>query len=124
MKNRNNSQKNQKPMLRFSPTAWAKLLFMRDMTGNEVGGFGITQANDLLFVTDFALVFEKALKGKSELDKIKLSPGQPLKVMLALKADSIEDGFERVGKPCVFEYKYDGFRIKKYFDRLLFIKTF
>jgi proteasome lid subunit RPN8/RPN11 len=46
-------------MLRFSPTAWAKLLFMRDMTGNEVGGFGITQANDLLFVTDFALVKQK-----------------------------------------------------------------
>ena len=46
-------------MLRFSPTAWAKLLFMRDMTGNEVGGFGITQADDLLFVTDFALVKQK-----------------------------------------------------------------
>ena len=59
MKNRNNSQKNQKPMLRFSPTAWAKLLFMRDMTGNEVGGFGITEAEDLLFVTDFALVKQK-----------------------------------------------------------------
>jgi proteasome lid subunit RPN8/RPN11 len=54
-----NVQKNQKPMLRFSPTAWAKLLFMRDMTGNEVGGFGITEANDLLFVTDFALVKQK-----------------------------------------------------------------
>ena len=59
MKNRNNSQKNPKPMLRFSPTAWAKLLFMRDVTDNEVGGFGITQANDLLFVTDFALVKQK-----------------------------------------------------------------
>jgi len=56
MKNRNNSQKNPKPMLRFSPTAWAKLLFMRDITDNEIGGFGITEADDLLFVTDFALV--------------------------------------------------------------------
>ena len=46
-------------MLRFSPTAWAKLLFMRDMTDNEIGGFGITQADDLLFVTDFALVKQK-----------------------------------------------------------------
>jgi len=59
MKNKINVQKNEKPMLRFSPTAWAKLLFMRDMTGNEVGGFGITQADDLLFVTDFALVKQK-----------------------------------------------------------------
>jgi proteasome lid subunit RPN8/RPN11 len=46
-------------VLRFSPTAWAKLLFMRDMTDNEVGGFGITQADDLLFVTDFVLVKQK-----------------------------------------------------------------
>ena len=29
---------------------------MRDMTDNEVGGFGITEPDDLLFVTDFALV--------------------------------------------------------------------
>ena len=47
------------PVLRFSPTAWAKLLFMRDMTDNEVGGFGVTQADDLLFVTDFVLVKQK-----------------------------------------------------------------
>lgn len=47
------------PILRFSPTAWAKLLFMRDMTDNEVGGFGITTAEDLLFVTDFVLVKQK-----------------------------------------------------------------
>ena len=59
MKNKKVNQKNQKPVLRFSPTAWAKLLFMRDVTDNEVGGFGITQADDLLFVTDFALVKQK-----------------------------------------------------------------
>lgn len=46
-------------MLRFSPTAWAKLLFMRDMTDNEVGGFGITQTDDLLLVTDFVLVKQR-----------------------------------------------------------------
>jgi DNA ligase-1 len=62
-------------------------------------------------VTDFALVFEKAVKGKKELEKVEFSPGQPLKVMLALKAESLEDGFERVGKPAVFEFKYDGFRM-------------
>lgn len=32
---------------------------MRDVTDNEVGGFGITEAEDLLFVTDFALVKQK-----------------------------------------------------------------
>ena len=32
---------------------------MRDVTDNEVGGFGITEADDLLFVTDFVLVKQK-----------------------------------------------------------------
>lgn len=45
--------------LRFSPTAWAKLIFMRDMTDNEVGGFGITDPDDLLLITDFVLVKQK-----------------------------------------------------------------
>ncbi len=52
MKNVNNNPKT----VRFTPAAWAKLLFMRDMTDNEVGGFGITNPSDLLLVTDFVLV--------------------------------------------------------------------
>jgi proteasome lid subunit RPN8/RPN11 len=44
------------PILRFSPTAWAKLLYFRDKSDNEVGGFGIMDAEDLLFVQDFAIV--------------------------------------------------------------------
>ena len=42
--------------LRFSPTAWAKLLYFRDKADNEVGGFGITEPDDLLFVKDFVTV--------------------------------------------------------------------
>ncbi len=61
--------------------------------------------------TDFALVLEKACNGIKELYSTKLTPGHPIKVMLALKAESIEDGFERVGKPAAFEFKYDGFRM-------------
>jgi proteasome lid subunit RPN8/RPN11 len=44
------------PALRFSPTAWAKLLYFRDKSSNEVGGFSITKPEDLLFVTDFLTV--------------------------------------------------------------------
>ena len=44
------------PKLRFSPTAWAKLLFLRDYGDTEVGGFGITALDDLLYVEDVALV--------------------------------------------------------------------
>ncbi len=59
--------------------------------------------------TDFAEVFSMAVK--NELDKIKLSPGKPVKVMLFPKAKSVEDAFRIVGRPAAFEYKYDGFRV-------------
>jgi proteasome lid subunit RPN8/RPN11 len=59
MKNLKKQQQHQRPSLRFSPTAWAKLVFLRDITDNEVGGFGITETDDLLFVTDFALVKQR-----------------------------------------------------------------
>jgi len=42
--------------LRFSPTAWAKLLYFRGKSDNEVGGFGITEPGDLLFVKEFITV--------------------------------------------------------------------
>lgn len=42
--------------LRFSPTAWAKLLYFRDAGQSEVGGFGIAPADDLLYVEDVQLV--------------------------------------------------------------------
>ena len=43
--------------LRFSPTAWAKLLYLRDKSENEVGGFGITAPDDLLLCDqDFVTV--------------------------------------------------------------------
>jgi proteasome lid subunit RPN8/RPN11 len=42
--------------LRFSPTAWAKLLYLRDRGPTEVGGFGIAPADDLLYVEDIQLV--------------------------------------------------------------------
>jgi proteasome lid subunit RPN8/RPN11 len=41
---------------RFSPTAWAKLLYFRDKSPNEVGGFGITAPDDLLFIQEFLTV--------------------------------------------------------------------
>ena len=59
--------------------------------------------------TDFAEVFEKACV--DELEKIKLVPGKPLKVMLFPKAKDVEDAFRIVGRPAAFEYKYDGFRV-------------
>jgi proteasome lid subunit RPN8/RPN11 len=42
--------------LRFTPTAWAKLLYLRDAGDTEVGGFGISHPEDLLLVEDVILV--------------------------------------------------------------------
>ena len=50
----------EEPVLRFLPTAWAKLLFFRDRGDTEIGGFGITKANDLLYVEDFVTVKQEA----------------------------------------------------------------
>ena len=44
------------PTLKFSPTAWAKLLFLRDLGPTDVGGFGISAADDLLRIEDVPLV--------------------------------------------------------------------
>ena len=43
-------------VLRFSPTAWAKLLFLRDAGETEIGGFGISAKDDLLLVEDIEIV--------------------------------------------------------------------
>jgi hypothetical protein len=43
-------------MLRYTPTAWAKLLYLRDVGETEIGGFGITPADDLLLVEDIVLI--------------------------------------------------------------------
>lgn len=48
-----------RPTLRFSPTAWAKLLFLRDLGPTEVGGFGVSAPDDLLFVQDMQLVQQR-----------------------------------------------------------------
>jgi len=44
------------PVLRFTPTAWAKLLYFRDHGETEIGGFGISAANDLLLMEDFVTI--------------------------------------------------------------------
>jgi DNA ligase-1 len=63
------------------------------------------------FANDFVLVFEAALKGEDALNDIKLFPGRPINPMLAVKCENLDDAFETCGRPCAFEYKYDGFRL-------------
>ena len=42
--------------MRFTPYAMAKLLYLRDVGPTEVGGFGISNVDDLLLVEDIQLV--------------------------------------------------------------------
>ena len=45
-----------RPQIRFTPTAWAKLLYLRDRGPTEVGGFGISAEGDPLLIEEFSLV--------------------------------------------------------------------
>ena len=56
------------PSLRFSPNAWAKLLYMRDAGDTEIGGFGISRKDDLLLVKDFVTVKQRASVVSVEFD--------------------------------------------------------
>jgi hypothetical protein len=58
----------QKLALRFSPTAWAKLLYFRDKSDNEISGFGITQPQDLLCVKEFVTVKQQVTAVSIKLD--------------------------------------------------------
>lgn len=55
-------------MLRFSPTAWAKLLYFRDRGQTEIGGFGVSAQDDLLHVEEFATVKQDATAASISFD--------------------------------------------------------
>jgi len=109
-----------RPMtLRFSPIAWAKFLFMRDIGDTEVGGFAITLPDDLLYVDDFVLPKQECgmasvdFKDESVADIVDdmidegLKPEQFLRIwihthpsMSASPSKTDEDTFERVFGKC------------------------
>jgi hypothetical protein len=56
MKTKTSLKSQVNPALRFTPYAWGKLLYFRDRSDTEIGGFGITETADLLLITDFLTV--------------------------------------------------------------------
>jgi DNA ligase-1 len=62
------------------------------------------------FSNDFAEVAKACTKGLEALDSLELELYRPVKSMLAKNVDTIEEGFEEVGKPASINYKYDGMR--------------
>ncbi len=53
-------RRSRQPVLRFSPTAWAKLLFFCHHGETEIGGFGLTPPDDVLMVGEFVTVRQSA----------------------------------------------------------------
>ena len=58
----------QAPTLRFTPTAWAKLLFLRDAGQTEIGGFGVAAGDDPLLIGDVALIRQRCSVATVEFD--------------------------------------------------------
>ena len=65
-------------------------------------------------LVDYAKVVRQARDGK--INHVGLSVGSPLKCMLAIRVKNFDDAFEAVGKPAIFEYKLDGFRVQIHKD--------
>jgi proteasome lid subunit RPN8/RPN11 len=110
---------NAQPVLTFTPTAWAKLIYLRDYGDTEVGGFGIAAGNDLLRVTDVQLVRQRctsvtvAFDDEAVADHVDhnidagLTPAQCLRIWVhthpgdsAQPSSTDEDTFARVFGAC------------------------
>jgi len=54
--------------LRFTPYAWSKLVYMRDIGNTEVAGYGISSIDDPFLVKDFMLVKQQSCSVSFEFD--------------------------------------------------------
>lgn len=59
LKRRSRKRENYLPALRFSPTAWAKLHYLREAGESEIGGFAITADDDPAYVEDVKLLRQR-----------------------------------------------------------------
>jgi DNA ligase-1 len=59
---------------------------------------------------DFEEVASACREGVEALQQLEIEVFRPINSMLAKKVDTIEEGFEEVGKPAAIDYKYDGVR--------------
>ena len=55
--------------LRFTPYAWAKLVWMMNRGSTEVAGYGVTATKDPLLITDFVLIKQKCTSVSFDLDQ-------------------------------------------------------
>lgn len=65
---RRRRRRSSRPTIRFTPYAWAKLLYLRDAGNTEIGGFARTSATDPLLVEDVCLVRQRCTSVTVEFD--------------------------------------------------------
>ncbi|MAG50872.1 DNA ligase [archaeon] len=70
----------------------------------------VERAFELL--NDYGEVAEKAKSGKRSLRSVSINVGKPIKVMLPIRVNLIEDAFKALGKTVQCEIKLDGFRVQ------------
>ncbi len=68
----------------------------------------IQRAYDL--TTDFSTVAKACTEDVGRLKNLEVEIFRPIRSMLAKKVESVEEGFDTVGKPAAIDYKYDGMR--------------
>ena len=127
------------PLLRFAPTAWAKLLFFRDVGQTEIGGFGITAADDLLRIEEFVTVRQEVTFASISFDDLAVAdffetqvdagrkPEQFGRIWLhthpgnsAQPSDTDEVTFQRVFGPCQWAVMFILARSGQTYARLRF----
>lgn len=59
---------------------------------------------------DYREVASACQEGIEEVRSLDIELFRPIKSMLAMKVDTVEEGFETVGEPAAIDYKYDGMR--------------
>jgi len=88
-------------------------LIMTDEEREVYSAKSATVQEALDLTNDFSEVLKVAKnQGEEGLKKLTLQAGKPIKVMLYQRAKNVEEAIERLGKPCAFEFKLDGFRLQ------------
>jgi len=84
-----------------------------------VKAFGVEKKlvhNSYMYLPDYGEIARIAMtQGSEGLKKVKITPGKPVKPMLALSSPSAEDILKDFGR-AAFEYKYDGVRLQVHND--------
>ncbi len=99
----------------FRKELGADFVFVDDTElGNSIKKSIIDAVEEAYELTnDYGIVAKTAEKsGEKELSHLEMKVMVPIKVMLAKKAETVDEAFSIVGTKAALEYKYDGFRMQ------------